>query len=477
MNIDLAYGGSSILREPQDGDLKVDSNRKLEYAVADKHSAVVGSRVLEVEGLSVAFDGHRVVDSVSLDVARGEVVGLVGANGSGKTTLVRTIAGLLQAESGVVRIDGRLASDAVGSGGGEMSQGDRARMLAYMPQLAESHPFTALETVLMGRYPHLGRFELEGSGDRDLAWAAMERTSTVEFANRKLDTLSGGERQRVVLARVLVQQADVLLMDEPTASLDLRHQILTMDLVREEVASRNAGAVVILHDLSLAARFCDRLVILQEGRKITEGTPWDVLTPANLRAGFGVEGLVEPDPVTGRPHVLLLGTESSGQEDLVGSGRTVHLICGAGSGRELMHQLRVAGYTVTAGVLGTGDSDREAAERLRIEYVSAPPFASISDEQHEAHLELVRAADHVVLLPMAVGMNNVRNVVAASAAPSVIVVEPAVREGDVVDADSYDGTGVADFTDGIAEELRRGLIEKFGEIPESTLLFELARGV
>ena len=446
-------------------------------SVPSDGASVVGSRVLEVDGLSVAFDGRLVVDSVSLDVARGEVVGLVGANGSGKTTLVRTIAGLLSAESGVVKIDGRLASDAGGSGGGEMSKGDRARMLAYMPQLAESHPFTALETVLMGRYPYLGRFELEGSGDRDLAWAAMERTSITELANRKLDTLSGGERQRVVLARVLVQQADVLLMDEPTASLDLRHQILTMDLVREEVASRNAGAVVILHDLSLAARFCDRLVILHDGQKIAEGTPWDVLTPGNLRAWFGVEGLVEPDPVTGKPHVLLLGTESSRQEDLVGSGRTVHLICGAGSGRELMHQLRVAGYTVTAGVLGTGDSDREAAERLGLEYVSAPPFASISDEQHEAHLELVRAADHVVLLPMAVGMNNVRNVVAASGASSLIVVEPSDREGADSDADSDTGTGVADFTDGIAEELRRGLIEQFGEIPESTILFELARGV
>ena len=453
--------------------MSVVSTGKIESMNADDGSTGVGARVLQVDSLSVVFDGGRVVDSVSLEVARGEVVGLVGANGSGKTTLVRTIAGLSSAESGVVRIDGRVASEAGGSDGAEMSQGDRARMLAYMPQLAESHPFTALETVLMGRYPHLGRFELEGSGDRELAWLTMERTSVTDFANRKLDTLSGGERQRVVLARVLVQQADVLLMDEPTASLDLRHQILTMDLVREDVASRDAGAVVILHDLSLAARFCDRLVVLKAGHKIAEGTPWDVLTPANLRAGFGVEGLVEPDPVTGKPHVLLLGTESSTQEDLVGSGRTVHLICGAGSGRELMHQLRVAGYTVTAGVLGTGDSDREAAERLGLEYVSAPPFASISDEQHEAHLALVRAADHVLLLPMAVGMNNVRNVVAATGALSLIVIEPSVREG----ADSDGGMGVADFTGGIAEELRRGLIEKFGEIPESTLLFELARGV
>jgi iron complex transport system ATP-binding protein len=435
--------------------------------------------VLRVEDLTTVLGGNTIVDSISLAVERGEVVGVVGANGSGKTTLLRTIAGLLDAESGDVIIDGQSMHDS-----SKFGQRDRARKLAYMPQLAESHPFTAFESVLMGRYPHLGRFQLEGSGDRDLAWDAMERTATTEFVNRRIDTLSGGERQRVVLARVIVQQADVLLMDEPTASLDLRHQILTMDLVRDEVANRGAGAVVILHDLSLAARFCDRLVLLHEGKKIVDGTPWEVLTPENLRLAFGVEGLVEADPVTGKPHVLVLGSENSGRGDLVGTGRTVHLICGAGSGRGLMHQLRVAGYVVTAGVLGTGDSDREAAERLGVEYVSAPPFSSISDEQHEAHMALVRAADHVVLCAMAVGLNNVRNVIAATGATSLLIVEPGSASGGLAGsgveegaADSSTSTGVADFTDGIADELRRVLIEKVGEVPESTVLFELARVV
>ncbi len=427
--------------------------------------------VLRVEDLSIGFDGVTVVNSVSLDVRRGEVVGMVGANGSGKTTLLRTVAGLLTAESGEVRIDGLLAAQSRSSSVKvEISNSERARKMAYMPQLAESHPFTTLETVLMGRYPHLGRFELEGSADREMAWRAMERTSVVEFADRKLDTLSGGERQRVVMARVLVQAAELLLMDEPTASLDLRHQILTMDLVREEASERNVGAVVILHDLSLAARFCDRLVLLLEGRKIADGTPWKVLTPENLRVAFGVEGLVEPDPVTGKPHVLLLGTENSGREDLVGAGRTVHLICGAGSGRALMHQLRVAGYTVTAGVLGIGDSDREAAERLGIEYVGAPPFSSVTDDQHESHLKLVEAADHVVLLPMAVGMNNVRNVEAALVSSNLLVIEPPGAGGGIGD------DVVGDYTDGMASRLRRQMIERVGEIPESTLLFELARG-
>jgi iron complex transport system ATP-binding protein len=414
-----------------------------------------------------------IVDSVSLSVDRGEVVGVVGANGSGKTTLLRTLAGLLDADTGSVIVEPVVSDGSDGSDSGAsvgLSGRNRVRKVAYMPQLAESHPFTAFEAVLMGRYPHLGRFDLEGSGDRDLAWAAMERTSTDEFANRKLDTLSGGERQRVVLARVLVQQAELLLMDEPTASLDLRHQILTMELVREEVRERDAGAIVILHDLSLAARFCDRLVVLHEGKKLADGSPWEVLTPSILRTAFGVEGLVEPDPVTGRPHVLLLGSENSSSEDLVGAGRTVHLICGAGSGRELMHQLRMAGYEVTAGVLGTGDSDREAAERLGLKFVGAPPFSSTTDGQHEEHLALVEAADHVVLLPMAVGMNNLRNLEAAAGAPSLFVIEPPGVGGGGGDSE------VADYTDGVASRLRVGLIEEFGEVPESALLFELARG-
>lgn len=411
--------------------------------------------VARVENLSTSFGSTRVVNDVTLEVMPGEVVGVIGANGSGKTTLLRTIAGLVPSESGSVEV--------VGESAWTLNSRDRAKLMAYMPQHADRHPFTAYEYVLMGRYPHLGRFDLERPSDREQAWDAMRRTGTVEFANRKLETLSGGERQRVVLARVLVQQAPLLLMDEPTSSLDLHHQILTMNLVRDDVTSRQSSAIVILHDLSLAARFCDRLVLLKDGAVIAEGTPWEVLTPAHLRTGFAVEGLVEPDPVTGKPHVLLLGSEDAGDENRVGEGRTVHLVCGAGSGRELMHQLRVAGYRVTAGVLGQGDSDAEAAERLGIEYIKSPPFSAITDEQHATHVELAGAADVVVLLPMAIGQNNLRNIEALTDANDVIVVE------------SPNDDEIGDYTDGLASNLRSELIERSGTLPETAVLFELAR--
>ena len=198
--------------------------------------------LLRVNDLSVSISGTQIIDSVSFSLERGEILGVVGANGSGKTTLIKAIAGLIKSDSGAFSVERVDASD--------LSHNDRARIISYMPQQVESHPFTAFEAVLMGRYPHLGRLQLEGTADREIAWSVMRRTGTEVFADRRLDTLSGGERQRVVLARVLAQQPQIFLMDEPTASLDLEHQILTMDLINEEVAKRRSGAVVILHDLS-----------------------------------------------------------------------------------------------------------------------------------------------------------------------------------------------------------------------------------
>jgi iron complex transport system ATP-binding protein len=388
---------------------------------------------LRAESVSAILGGRTVVSQVTLTARPGETVGLIGPNGAGKTTLLRVLAGLTAPSSGHVWLGGKPLAG--------MKPAERARRTAYMPQFAERHPFTALETVLMGRYPHLGRFEVEGSQDLEAAFAAMRRTGTGALAGRQLDTLSGGERQRVLLARALAQGADVLLLDEPTAALDLRHRLITMEVIREEVAARDALAVTAMHDLSLAGRYCDRLVLLSEGRVLAAGTPAEALTEDNLRASFGVETVVEPDAVTGRPQVTLLGpsngvlrpdlnrdqdagrqAQDAGRRRL-GEGVRVHVICGAGSGRDLMFQLVSAGYTVTACVLGQGDTDRETAERLRIEFVPAPPFSAITPEEHAAHLALVGAADYVVLCDMAVGRNNLPNLHAAARARRLLAVD------------------------------------------------------
>ncbi len=249
--------------------------------------------------VSVRLGETQALDSVSIDAEPGGILGLIGPNGAGKSTLLRVLAGLTQPDSGSVRLGNAPLR--------RMNAGERARRIAYMPQHDANHSFTALETVLMGRYPHLGRFELEGRRDRKIARAAMERTETVRFEGRQLDRLSGGERQRVVLARALAQQADVFLLDEPSSSLDLRYRLSIMETLRREIELRQVTVVVALHDVFLAGRYCDRLALMSDGVIDSIGDPSDVLTTDNLRRVFGVETTVQRDPETGSPQVWLVG--------------------------------------------------------------------------------------------------------------------------------------------------------------------------
>ncbi len=262
-------------------------------------AVTVRRAVISAKNVSVRLGGTPVLKSVSLEARPGEIAGLIGPNGAGKSTLLRVLAGLIRPESGSVMLGETSLSS--------IKAGERARRIAFMPQHDAMHPFTALETVLMGRYAHLGRFELEGKRDREIAREAMSRTETGQFESRHLDRLSGGERQRVMLARALAQQAGVILLDEPSASLDLRHRLAMMEALRDEVASRGVAVVVALHDVSLAGRYCDRLALLSDGAIAAEGSPADVLTPGNLRSAFGVETRVQLDPENGHPQVWLIG--------------------------------------------------------------------------------------------------------------------------------------------------------------------------
>jgi iron complex transport system ATP-binding protein len=202
------------------------------------------------------------------------------------------MGGLTRATRGQVLIEGLDAS--------RMSARDTAQRLAFVTQHApDTHGFSALEVVLTGRYPHLGRLEIEGECDRTIALQAMETTSVGEFAGRLTSSLSGGERQRVFLARGLAQEPRILLLDEPTASLDIRHQIAVLELARQ-VAAEGRAVVAAIHDLPMAARYCDRLVLLKGGHVIADGIPAEVLTPRNLAEAFGVHAMVFQNPVSGR---------------------------------------------------------------------------------------------------------------------------------------------------------------------------------
>ncbi len=226
--------------------------------------------------------GRPVVRDVSVDVASGARLGILGPNGSGKTTLLKLLAGVLAPTGGSVALDG------VAMGG--ISRRAVARRIAMVPQ--NTHPafdYTVLDLALMGRYPHLGAFEVESQADLAIARDALASTGTLEFATRLFSTLSGGEQQRVVIASALAQQAELLLLDEPTASLDPGYQLEIADLLRTLHRQRGIGLVLSTHDLNLAASVCDTLVLLHQGEVVAAGATAEVLTPDAIASLYGIQ--------------------------------------------------------------------------------------------------------------------------------------------------------------------------------------------
>jgi iron complex transport system ATP-binding protein len=240
-----------------------------------------------------------VLDGVSFAIGRGSIVGLIGPNGSGKTTLVRLLSGTLAPSRGAVSLDGvPLAT---------FSRREMAKRMAVVPQ--DTHvtfDFSALEIVLMGRYPHLGAFTLEGPHDLSIARGALDATGTLALEARQFATLSGGEKQRVVIASALAQASDILLLDEPTAALDVGFQFDIASLLARLNHERGVTMVVSTHDLNLAATICTELVLLKSGRVLAQGPTKSVLTAENVRTLYGVEADVAFHPRAGHLTVVPL---------------------------------------------------------------------------------------------------------------------------------------------------------------------------
>lgn len=255
--------------------------------------------LLQTNNLCYSLDHVPLLRQVSITLYAGEMVGLIGPNGAGKSTLLRILNGLRWDITGEILMMGRPLHS--------FSVRDIARRIGSVPQSTElDFAFTVQEVVSMGRNPYLGRFQIEGHEDRQIIAQAMEALSVTTFAERHVNTLSGGERQRVFIARALAQQPRVLLLDEPIASLDIRHQIEVLHLIKRLAHQHGLGVLAAIHDLDLAACFCDRLILLHPGRVVADDHPECVLRVEHLDAAFGVRATTFRDPYN---HALRLSLE------------------------------------------------------------------------------------------------------------------------------------------------------------------------
>jgi iron complex transport system ATP-binding protein len=252
--------------------------------------------MLAAKDISVWFAQRKVVDSVSLELAAGEIVALLGPNGAGKTTLLRALNGTVPLKSGDITLDGRSL--------GELSRREIAGNIAVVAQENETKfPITVIEFVLAGRFTRGAAFGWETAADVDAATRALRMCDLDGFGDRLMNELSGGERQRVVLARALAAETQVLLLDEPTANLDLAHQALMFRLVRDRCQSCGTSAIVITHDLNLASEFAGRAILLKGGKVYALGPTPEVLTRENLQEVYNVQVLLDENPASGKVRV------------------------------------------------------------------------------------------------------------------------------------------------------------------------------
>ncbi|XVH30825.1 heme ABC transporter ATP-binding protein [Haloferacaceae archaeon DSL9] len=393
---------------------------------------------LDVGEVSVDLGGATILEEVSLTARSGELVGVIGPNGAGKTTLLRVIRGAIAPRAGDVRFDG---ASLLG-----LSAKATSRRVATLPQDASvPFSFTVEEAVAMGRNPHIPRFSGPTREDRRAVHDAMERTSVAEFADRPITELSGGERQRVLVARAIAQATPCLLLDEPTASLDINHAIRTLELARSLVAEGKT-ALAAIHDLNLAARYCDRLVLLSAGRVLATGSPEVVLTSERIRSAFGARAVVVSDPTVEAPLVTPLADVPTRSGD-------VHVIGGGSTARRVVTRLAVAGYDVSVGAVPDGDVAAAAAARYGGDAITTPPFGRIGEATATAVADRCAAADAVVV----VGAPVPANAAAAERGSTVVRVrdDAAPSPTDVAPDAADDAVAVESLLDAVGSALDR----------------------
>lgn len=443
-------------------------------------------KALSLVDVEAGYGHESVLKGLSLDVAVGEFVVIIGPNGCGKTTAVKAATGLLPPRRGSVRLFG---TDVRALGPRRI-----AEMVGVVPQQFESaYDFTVRELVQMGRYAarrrdaaagwaRAGRFRVDGVragkfpagvAQPDPVKRALSATGLEELADRSFATLSGGEKQRAILAQALAGEPRLLLLDEPTAHLDIGYQLELFDLLRSLHAAEGLTVVAVLHDLNLASQYAETMVLMSGGSVFSAGRPSEVLTADNLRAAYGVDARVFADPLSGRPYVSILSRkhhDSIPEQDASSAKarskkiRRVHVVGGGGAAGYLLQEFYHQGYDISAGVLNRMDTDWELAVRLGCRVIEAPPFSPVTEQATKENCDAMVAADVVVVANIPVGNGNLANLEAAL---------QAARAGKTVIIVSLTPVDERDFTGGKGTALWGELVHSGAR--EATSLTEFWR--
>ncbi len=347
-------------------------------------------RYLSTENLAAGYDGKAWIREISIHVARGEIVTLIGPNGAGKSTILKSIAGQLKPVGGVVSLDGRSME--------QWAQKEIARRMAVMmTERTRPELMTCFDVAAMGRYPHTGHFGTLSELDRNIVRDALRLVHAEELAERDFAQISDGQRQRILLARAICQQPQIILLDEPTSFLDIRHKMELLTILKTLVREKKVAVLMSMHELDLAQKVSDYIVCVGENRIWKCGTPEEIFTETCMEELFGIPGgsycaeygSVELPPVNGQPEVFVIG--------------------GNGSGIPVYRKLQRQGIPFAAGVLHENDLDYPVAKALAARVISEHPYEAIREETYEEALGVMKSCGTVICCVKEFGSGNRKN--------------------------------------------------------------------
>ena len=359
--------------------------------------------MLKTDNIKFSYTQEKILKGIDIEIKKGAFIGIIGPNASGKSTLLKNISKTLKADSGTVYLDHKLLN--------KYNSSELAKKMAVVPQNTEiNFNFNVYDIIMMGRHPYQKRWSRLSQKDKKIVKEVMELTDTLKLKNKLINELSGGEKQRVIIARALAQKPDILLLDEPTSSLDINYQGEIYDLLNHLNQEYNLTIITVSHDLNLTAQYCEELLLLKEGRIYASGSAEEVLTEKNIKAVYNAEVLIKTNPLSEKPFVSLV-PEVNRNKNRKRKKRNfkIHVIAGGGTAKNWLYKLENMGYQLSIGVLNIGDADWQAAKELELEIVEAPPFIDISKKEIKENKKLIKNSNLIILSDLPFGHGNLAN--------------------------------------------------------------------
>lgn len=361
---------------------------------------------LETKNIKFGYDNSLVLKDISFNIEEGSFTSIIGPNGSGKSTLLKTLNNIYVPNSGKVKVKGRDINS--------FKKKELAKKMALVPQNTQiDYNFTVEDIVLMGRYPYKTRFQRENEEDYKIARDSLKMTNTLDFRKRYINDLSGGERQRVIISKALAQKPEIILLDEPTSSLDINHQIEILELLKSLNEREKTTIILVIHDINLAARYSSELILLKDGKIISKGIPDEVINKENIEDAYNINTIIEKNKYTDSLYLTPIDIKRRKEDK---KSKKVHIISGGGTASETINRFYKEGFSLSLGVLNVGDSDWEHGKSLNLPVIEESPFTKISEESHMKNIKTILNSDIVIITDMPIGRGNIKNLLAAKKA-------------------------------------------------------------